>query len=291
MESAELELIGRQRVFEDHEQTTEESPELQPTPGKVGLWMLAGALFAAYLPMQLVVAMVGLIIWGIVLGATGQTGMIEQLMANPEAALESVGLLWLALVAAAIAAVITLIVAAVWPTLWRFFTTRRIGLGQWVAWRPARRLPLWMVPVITLGVILLVGLVVGERFGPTEVDIQIQLFSTPGLQIVAAVVVSTIVPLAEELIFRGALYEAILPKNGGWKRHIVPFVVTTVLFAGVHLLAGFQTVGSLVIIFLLSAYLTTLRTVTGSVQASVLGHLVWNATAAIGLLVASVVPI
>ena len=73
----------------------------------------------------------------------------------------------------------------------------------------------------------------------------------------------------------------------GWRRHIVPFVLTTVLFGAVHLLAGFQAMGSIVLIFLLSAYLTALRAVTGSVKTSIVAHLVWNLTAAVGLAISS----
>lgn len=265
-------------------QTTIEAapPEEAPrSPSRLGRWLLAGLLFTMYLPMQVLLAVPAVVV---AISTGGITSMDDLL--------ESETVLWLTLGAAALAAALTIVAAAVWPRLWQVFTSRRHTPGEWLAWRAPRKLPLWAVPLLTFPVLIVVGLLVALLFGPTEIDIQLQLFSTPALGVASAVIVSTVVPVAEELIFRGALYNAMLPHGGaadGWRRHAVPFVVSTVLFAAVHLLAGFETAAAIVQVIILSAYLTSLRTFTGSVKASVVGHLVWNLIAAVGLLVSTLI--
>ena len=256
------------------------TPELGPVqPGKAGRWMLTGTLLMTYLPMQIIVA-IPLVTIALL---SGKITSLESLT-NPEDPM----VLWMSLIAAAIAGVLTIGAALAWPAVWRFFTTRDIKLADWLAWRKVERVPLWAVPVVTLAVILGSGLLASTTLGPTEVDLQVKLFSLPGLGALATVVVSTIVPVAEEFIFRGALYGAVLgDRLTGWQRHIAPFVLTTILFGAVHLLAGFQAAGSIVLIFLLSAYLTALRAVTGSVKTSIVAHLVWNLTAAVTLALSS----
>lgn len=263
-------------------QTASGEPVAKPgpeQPSKAGRWLLAGTLFTLYLPMQILLA-IPLVLAAMLFGGVDS---LESLM-QPDNKL----VLWMSLVAAALAALLTIAGALVWPAVWRFFTTKDIKLKEWLAWSPLRRLPIWAVPLVTFLMILGAGLLASTQFGPTEVELQVMLFSAPGLSILATVVVSTIVPVAEEFIFRGALYTAALSEKGsGWRQHIVPFIVTTLAFGAVHLLAGFEALGSIVLIFLLSAYLTTLRAVTGSVKASIVAHLVWNLTAAIGLVLGS----
>ncbi|HOA23913.1 MAG: CPBP family intramembrane glutamic endopeptidase [Aggregatilineales bacterium] len=250
-------------------------------PSPLGRWLLAGVLFMAYLPMQVLLAIPAVA----VAVAFGGLTSLEDL-------LESELVLWMTLGAAALAAFLTIVVALAWPWVWRLLTSRDIPLREWIAWRPPKRLPLWAVPLLTLPLLIVVGALVSLIFGPTEIEIQLQLFSTPALRVVSAIVVSTVVPVAEEFIFRGAIYSALLPPEAGeagWRRHALPFVVTTLLFAAVHLLAGFETAAAIIQILILSSFLTALRTVTGSVMPSTLAHLVWNFTAAIGLILTSVV--
>lgn len=250
-------------------------------PSRLGRWLLAGALFMAYLPMQVLLAIPAV---AVVVAVGGATSLDELL--------ESELLLWLTLGAAALAAALTIVVALAWPWLWRLLTSRNVPLGEWIAWRLPEKLPLWTVPLLTLPMLLLVGALVSLLFGPTEIEIQLQLFSTPALRVASAIIVSTVVPVAEEVIFRGAIYSALLPPEagqGGWRRHVLPFVVTALLFAAVHLLAGFETAAAIIQILILSSFLTALRTVTGSVMPSMLAHLVWNFTAAMGLILSSVV--
>ncbi len=254
-------------------------------PSRLGRWLLAGVLLTTYLPMQVVIAVPFVI--------TLITAQGDITLDNIDRLLNSDALLWVTLLSAALAALLTIIVAVAWPALWERLTSRDVPPAEWMAWRRPRHIPLWLVPVITLPMLVLIGIVVVMEFGPAEIEIQMQLFSTPALQAASLITVSTVVPVAEELIFRGALYNALLPRpragTPGWQRHIVPFVVSALMFGAVHLLAGFQTAAALIQIALLSLYLSALRALSGSVKTSIVGHLVWNLTAAIGLIVANMV--
>jgi membrane protease YdiL (CAAX protease family) len=238
-----------------------------------------------YLPMQIVIAL---------------PVMVVVILFNDVSAyddlLESPVLLWLSLLAAALAGLLTLAVAWLWPALWRLIRQGSVPASEWLAWRRPRRIPLWAVLPVTLLALLLIGGGIGLLadqlgLGTTEISLQMQLFSTPALQAASIVIVSTIVPAAEELIFRGALYNALLrpaaPGLTGRRRHAAAFVVTSLAFASVHLLAGFETPASILQIVLLSAYLTALRTYTGSVTPSIVAHTVWNLAAAVGLTLAN----
>lgn len=266
------------------------APDAPYEPSRLARWVFAGALFTAYLPMQLLIAVPFVLVYFAMQGPAAITD-IQDLTEQPE-------LLWMTLAAAGIAALLTIGLALAWPAIWRVLSRRPVPFREWLAWVRPRYLPLWSVPLLTVPVLILVGLVVFMQFGPTEIDIQMQLFSTPALQAASLLVVSTIVPVAEEFVFRGALYNALLGPDrhsvadgdeardvGRWRRHAVPFVITTLAFASVHLLAGFETVAAIIQIMLLSLFLTLLRSVTGSVKPSVAAHLLWNLIAGVGLII------
>lgn len=249
------------------------------------LWLLTAALFTTYLPLQIVFAL-PVVIFILVHNGGQAVGDLATLFEMPL-------LLWATLGSAALAGAVTVALAAAWPSIWRLFSGRSIPWREWLAWQPPQRIPLWLVPFVTLPILIAVGLVVVAFFGPAEIQIQLDLFSTPALGAASAVVVSTIVPMAEELLFRGALYNALLrpgsTEHPDWRRHILPVALTTLGFAVIHLAAGFETAAAIIQIVLLSVYLSMLRAVTGSVQASVIAHAVWNALAAVGLLISTYV--
>jgi membrane protease YdiL (CAAX protease family) len=263
-----------------------------PRPPALGRWLLAVTLFSTYLPLQIVAAIppviVALMSYGPLNTEADLTRALERFIDSEEA-------LWITIGSASVAAVVTIVVAWAWPWIWRLFVpATHFSLADWLGWNKPRWIKTWMVPLITLPFLLVVVIGVSLTSGPTEVDVQMQLFSTTGLQIVSGLVVSTIVPLAEELVFRGALYNALLrsPREGEprWRRHVVPFVVVSLLFGGAHLLAGFATFAAIVQIVILSTYLTALRAVSGSVRPSLIAHMVWNMAGAVALILVNTVP-
>ncbi|MGF1507825.1 MAG: lysostaphin resistance A-like protein [Anaerolineae bacterium] len=144
--------------------------------------------------------------------------------------------------------------------------------------------------------LLAIAGVVITQFGETDVQAQEVLFSTnTGLTIFTAMMVVSVVPFAEEFVFRGALYNALLPEAHDlsaaqldWKAHRLPFLISMVAFVALHLIAGFGTASAILQIVILSTFLSGLRTITGSVWAPVIAHLCWNALAAVGLLATSI---
>jgi membrane protease YdiL (CAAX protease family) len=254
----------------------ESSGEAQKAPSKLGRWLLAGTLMITYFPFQLVLAL------PYVLAVTVFSQMpmtYDELLSDPSFS-------WAALLSAAGAAAITVVAALLWPKLWQRLSSTFAPFADWLSWRKPRFIPLWVIPVGTVGVMMIIGYGVSELIGPTDVAVQQQLFSTPGLTIASLIAVTTVVPLAEELVFRGAIYNAflsIVPQDRpAWLRHSLPFVASSILFAAGHLLAGFDTPGAIVGILLLSFFLTGLRTATGSVQPGFVAHVVWNGIAAVG---------
>lgn len=78
-----------------------------------------------------------------------------------------------------------------------------------------------------------------------------------------------LVPVVEELLFRGYLYRALellWSKSGA-------VVVSTVVFGGVHLLGGPRPAATALMVGLL---LGLLRSLTGRIVAPVMFHVVWN---------------
>lgn len=261
-------------------ETAESLPAALPgEPTRLGRWLFVVALIFSYLIMQVVFAL---------------PAVFYHLFSHPPASaaelqafLASDYMIWTGLVALILAAVLTIVVAVAWPWIWERFTGRRFALSEWLAWRRPERLPLWSVPLLTVPVAGLMGLV-ALLVGPAEVEVQLELFRTSALQVASTLVVSSIVPFAEEFIFRGALYNALVPGeragHPAWQRHVAPYVLTTLAFAVVHIPAGVVTWPAFVQILILSAYLTALRAATGSVKPSTLAHLLWNLIAAMGLI-------
>jgi len=93
-------------------------------------------------------------------------------------------------------------------------------------------------------------------------------------------------------VFRGALYNAVLAhtvhKDRAWQQHVLPFVIVSIVFAGIHLLAGFESAAAIVQVVLLSLFITGLRSLSGSTIAGVAAHTTWNLVAAFGLSLASI---
>lgn len=263
------------------------TPSDATQPGHPNLLMrvlYAGLMLFMFAPMQLIVG-VPLII------AAGLIALILNPDFTPVMLLESDLALWLSVIAAAIASVLTIASAALWP---RFISRDQFTAEQWTAWRQPRHIKTWMTVLGTIVMLGAVGVGIASLFEESDVELQMMLFSTPGLGILSALIVTTVVPISEELVFRGALYNLLLPQSDAKplpiKAHIVPFLVVTLVFGLAHLLAGFENIGSIVQVVILSAFLTTLRTVSGSVKPSILAHALWNGAAAFGMLATTYFP-
>lgn len=282
-------MLFSDRLVDDSLQQNKE-PE-QEYVSRTMRWVLVGILFCTLLVLQIVIG-IPLIIIGLYVAYDP-----IQIATNPQLILaqfvESDLAIWLTLAAALVGAFVTLITVLVWPALaQRVSIDGQASLATWFAWQRPVVIPVWIVPVVTLLVMLATSSLVSAIFGSAEVELQVQLFRTPELRVASTLIVATIVPLVEELVFRGALYNAVLAHTvhrvGFWRQHALPFLIVSVLFAGVHLLAGFESVASIVQIVLLSAFITSLRSITGSTIPGVAAHTTWNLVAALGLTLTSI---
>lgn len=256
-------------------------------PPRGGRWVYAAVVGGTFIFLQILL-MIPVMMYLIA------TGQLEDAAALDNFLLSEDGLL-IAIIMTAISGVATVMVAFAWPWVWnRILRGRHYPIGDWLAWRAPRRLKAWMVVGLTLPILVILGFIVTMTFGESGVDAQLMLFSSPLLQIVSSLVVVLVAPIAEEVVFRGALYNALLPANtrtenaSGWQRHILPFVVVSVAFTALHLLAGFEKLGSLVLLLGFSMYLTWLRAFTGSIKTSVVGHMAWNGVAALALILQNI---
>ncbi len=246
-------------------------------------WILFGLLLFSYLILQLVIAFPVLLY----LFFAGKISLQSEFAPIENAP----PVIWMSLIIAGVTAVITVLVAWGWPLLWRRFKGQDFGQTGWLSWQKPQRLKEWLIPVITVPFLLVTAAGVDTIIGSAEVETQLTLFSTPALQVFATLIVTTVVPLAEELIFRGALYNALLlplsVERPPWLRHILPLIVTSFSFSLIHLFAGFESFASILLITLFSFFLGSLRALTGSVRASVMGHVVWNVIGALALTLAN----
>jgi membrane protease YdiL (CAAX protease family) len=180
-------------------------------------------------------------------------------------------------------------VAWLWPRFWAQTTGERFDRKLWLGTRDPILIKMWMVPV---GVVLMLSIValITAQLGEANVESQLALFSSPTLAILAGMVVASVVPFAEEFVFRGALYNAVLPDDEltaappERRQHAPAIVVSMVAFAALHLVAGFSTITAILSIIILSVFLTVLRTLSDSVWPSVMAHMLWNAVAAMILI-------
>ena len=245
-------------------------------PSRLGLWLLSAALGGSYLILQLVVV-VPVMAWML---ATHQ-------LARRQDALDSPTLILTALVGVAFAASITIGLAAAWPGLWsRISHQARMSLAEWVGWRPVQAIPVWVIVVATPVLIGVLSAFVVMVLHDNEQNLQAKLFESDASRILASVIVVTFVPVAEELIFRGALFNALTSYREGltfWQRYWLPVTVTAVVFAVIHRFAGVDTLAGMIEITILSFYLSGLRAATGSVRASMVAHFTWNLLGAMAL--------
>ena len=147
----------------------------------------------------------------------------------------------------------------------------------------AVRLITWRTTLVMLGLWLLYALISQSLTYLLDEDpmlfMDVLYRSVNHLWLLVFVVV-IVAPIYEELVFRGLLWSAIAeqfdssahPKRGA----LVASVLTSVLFAAIHLQYGFYELGSLVVLALLFAYA---RYRSGSILLPIVLHIVNNGMA------------
>jgi membrane protease YdiL (CAAX protease family) len=151
--------------------------------------------------------------------------------------------------------------------------TLRLGVGRALALRmPARAgLVLTMAPLI--GVALWVAGLFAVRFIPATSESPIEAVVSWPSGSLAVALVSVMVPVAEELFFRGFVFGSVEKRYG----NAAAFGVTVLLFAVAHLPQTFGAWGAFTAILVTGAGLTALRYSTRSILPGTLAHLAHNA--------------
>ena len=160
------------------------------------------------------------------------------------------------------------------PYLWKRHTVslQTLGLTKLPTWTDIGLAPLtYVIYVIVLATVLaMVANWLPSGSLDQVQDVGFQSFGSRTDNILAFLTLVVLSPIAEEVLFRGYLY-------GKLKRYVpvlVAAIVTSLLFALVH----FQlNVG--IDVFILSMFLCGLRSLTGSIWAGILVHMIKNGVA------------
>jgi membrane protease YdiL (CAAX protease family) len=133
---------------------------------------------------------------------------------------------------------------------------------------------LWTLAVAPIaGIVLWVLGGIALRLVPATGEAPIEtLVSWPSGSLALALV-AVVVPVAEELFFRGFVFGQLERRFGG----AVAFGATIALFALAHLPQDFGAWGALTSVLVAGAGFTAIRWLTGSTLASTLAHLAHNA--------------
>ena len=138
--------------------------------------------------------------------------------------------------------------------------------------------------MLALGVLTLLSVNLLAHFLPmpksTPFD---QFFSSPRDAYLIAVFAVTFGPFMEELFFRGMLYPVLARQLGMFWG----VVLTALPFALMHMFQYGYAWGVVLLIFIMGVVCTLVRAMTGSVAASFLVHVGYNATEMVALLVAT----
>ena len=146
-----------------------------------------------------------------------------------------------------------------------------VGFWQAIRWK-------WpggaAVKRLGLGV-MMVGLDLLGRFLPMPRSVPFdQFFARPTDAYLTTAFAVTLGPLMEELFFRGFLYPVLARRMGV----VLGVIFTALPFGLLHLVQYGYAWGAVLVIFLVGVVLTAIRAVTGSVAASFLAHVGYNAT-------------
>jgi membrane protease YdiL (CAAX protease family) len=177
-------------------------------------------------------------------------------------------------VIATVVYLLTILIAVGVPYLiWRRrISLETLGLGRLVSWSDIGLAPLAFIAysLLTTLVLMVVTQVIPGFPADQAQDTGFSAFGSRLDNLLAFVTLVVLAPLAEETLFRGYLYG----KLKGYVPAIFAALATSILFGVVHMQ---WNVG--IDVFVLSLVLCGLRSLTGSIWAGVLVHMIKNAIA------------
>ncbi len=161
------------------------------------------------------------------------------------------------------------------------------GFGPAVRWNWPRA---WAVYLV-LGIAFAIGLQFLARFLPMPKEIPMEAFFKTALRAwIISIAAMTLVPLMEELFFRGFLYPVVARRMGV----IFAVLFTAVSFTAIHVpqladphMPLSASWGAVLLIFIIGLALTIVRAVKKSVAAGVLVHMAYNGFTSLAAIVVS----
>ena len=241
-----------------------------------GLWAAAGFI-TLYFLLQAVVSGLIAMLMGLFTGYVQMDRGIEPVGAEIRTMLDQPGMpaILVMLTLGVATAILLPMVRRKWPPLWSQATTPGLGVVL-----PMNRAFFALAVIVGLTTPLVGGLLTALlAHGKTVTqDIQDLGLQTPlALRIALVVVVASLGPLVEELLFRGVLLSALMQHwRAGWS-----IAISALLFALVHLPSMQWQWYALPDLALLAAALAWLRLRSGSLWPAVLAHGINNLLAVV----------
>lgn len=169
--------------------------------------------------------------------------------------------------------ILTLVIA--WLVVTR---VRRYGFRQTLGWSTGGFA--WWHYVVILASFMVVAMVVGNFFPEQENDLLRILKSSRSAVYIVAFVATVSAPLVEEVVYRGVLYSAFQRSLG------IPsaFVLSTFLFAIVHVPQYYPSFSTIFLLTLLSVTLTSIRVKSGNLLPCIVLHTLFNGLQSVFLL-------
>lgn len=249
-------------------------PPLQIPARAPGLWAAAG-LIATYFVLQIMVSTLFAMAIGVTTGFkhAGQSLELAISATFAQPAMQAL----LVMLSLAIAAPLTLWLARrKWPLLWPLAQPPGFGFV------PPRKLQFLALAVMTGLAVPLLGSLLTQQLAHghtvTQDIQQLGVSTSLGLRFALALVVVSVGPLVEELLFRGVLLSALLQRfRTGWS-----IVISSLAFALVHLPGLQYQWYALPELALLALVLAWLRLRSGSIWPGVVAHGVNNLLGVLG---------
>lgn len=120
-----------------------------------------------------------------------------------------------------------------------------------------------------------------NRFVPEQNNDLLRMLATSRGAVIAIAFLATFTaPLVEEVVYRGVLYSA-LQRSFGLATGVI---LTTILFAAVHVPQYYPSYSTIFLICLLSLVLTLVRVKTGNLLPCIVLHTIFNGIQSVGLI-------
>ncbi|MFT3923162.1 MAG: type II CAAX endopeptidase family protein [Myxococcales bacterium] len=161
-------------------------------------------------------------------------------------------------------------VGIAWAFARLIYKLPRAGLSLYA---PERHVGAWLFGAMAAALCLRPMARLALALIPATGEAPIEAFISWPSGALAFAALGMVVPLAEELFFRGLVYGALVPLG-----RTAAIVVTTLLFAAVHAPQTWGNWGALLAVTVTGAVLTCLRAVSGSALVPAVAHLLYNLT-------------